>query len=368
MKNPTLIIISILLFVTSCARWGKEREEPRKILGVKIYNYDKPLPPLFQEWSQLGINTVFTDPSLYAVDEFRALAKQHDIKVFLILPVFYDAIELHKDPQLYAITEEGKLAIDDWVEFACPSRKSFRKKKIDYIEKLVKNYHPDGLSIDFIRNFVYWERVFPDQSLQNLHNTCYDDTCMTDFQNITGIHIPDTIVKPPQYASWINAHAFDQWVNWKCSVITGMVGDIVKTARKIDPDIRINIHAVPWREKDFGGAIRIIAGQDLEKLNKYTDYISPMTYEHMVKRNPEWIHSVVKDFYRQTAGKIIPSIQVNKSYLNKPLSINEFRESIKESLKFPSKGVIFWSWDQLDDQPAKKTIVKELLKKAKETE
>ncbi len=365
MKNFTPAVFLFLFLFTACSPWGGKQMESGKILGVKIYNYDKPLAPLFREWSSLGINTVFADPTLYAIDEFRELAKQHDIRVFLILPVFYDAIELHKDPQLYAITEEGKLAMEDWVEFVCPSRKSFRKKKIDFIRRLVENYHPDGLSIDFIRNFVYWEKVYPDQSLQDFHNTCYDDSCMTDFQKVTGIDIPDSIIIPHDYASWINKNAFDQWVNWKCSVITGMVRDIVEAAREIDPDILINVHVVPWREKDYGGAVRIVAGQDIKQLNEYTDFISPMTYEHMVKRTPEWIHSVVKDFYRQTDGEIIPSIQVNKSYLDKPLSVNEFRKSIKAALKAPSRGVIFWSWDQLDDQPQKKTVVKTAFDKIK---
>lgn len=254
-----MLTISLLFFLAGCNPFGDKGNGPDKVLGVKIYNYDKPLSPLFDEWSQLGINTVFTDPSLYAVDEFRSLAKDHNIKVFLILPIFFDAIELHIDPQLYSITDAGKLAIDDWVEFACPSRKSFRQKKIDYICKLVETYHPDGLSIDFIRNFVYWEKVFPDHTLQDFRNTCYDDTCMTDFQLVTGVDIPDSIYKPQQYANWINAHALDRWVDWKCSIITGMVRDIVKATREIDQDILINVHAVPWREKDYGGAGKIVA-------------------------------------------------------------------------------------------------------------
>ena len=365
MRNSATILYLLFMLVTACGPQHGEQNGPDKILGVKIYNYNKPLPPLFEEWKQLGINTVFTDPSLYAIDEFRELTGKYNIKTFLILPIFFDAIELHKNPQLYAITEEGKLAIDDWVEFVCPDRKSFRQKKIRYIRRLVETYHPDGLSIDFIRNFVYWEKVYPGQTLQDLHNTCYDDSCMTDFQTETGIKFPDSLYAAPQYAAWINENAMDPWVRWKCSLITNMVRDIVKAARAIDPGIQINVHAVPWREKDFGGAARIVAGQDLRELNKYTDYISPMTYEHMVKRDPPWIHSVVKDFYRQTNGRIIPSIQVNRSYLDKPLTVNEFRESIKQSLKSPSGGVIFWSWDQLDDQPAKKAIVKEEFEKLK---
>lgn len=353
------IALIFLIIIAGCGP-SINNDGSDKILGVKIYSYDKPLPPLFDEWDQIGINTVFTDVSLFRKEEFRSLAKEHNIRSFLILPIYFDAIELHKNPDLYSITADGKLAIDDWVEFACPSRKSFKQKKIEYISNLVKELNPDGLSIDFIRNFVYWEKVSPDFTLKDFNNSCFDDTCMVNFQAATGIHIPDSIYAPSQYAEWIKENQFEQWVDWKCSVITNMVRDIASAAKKLNPNIRINIHAVPWRKNDFGGAEKIIAGQNLIDLNEYTDYISPMTYEHMVKRDPQWVHSVVDDFYNQTGGKIIPSIQVNKSYLDNPLTINEFKKSLKEALKEPSKGVIFWSWDQLDDQPEKKNVAKEI--------
>jgi len=141
-----------------------------------------------------------------------------------------------------------------------------------------------------------------------------------------------------------------------------MVKAISEEARKIKPDIKINVHTVPWRADDFGGAIRIIAGQDLAKIASYTDYLSPMCYHYMVMRNTSWIHSVVEDVYSLTNSQVIPSIQVKEAYINKTLTPSEFRDSMVEALKPPSKGVIFWSWENLEKSPGKKELIKTFLK------
>lgn len=55
-------------------------------------------------------------------------------------------------------------------------------------------------------------------------------------------------------------------------------------------------------------------------------------------------------------------IKVNMACLNTPLELDEFKQSVVQSLKPPSSGVIFWSWEQLEEQPDKKNVLKELIK------
>ena len=82
-----------------------------------------------------------------------------------------------------------------------------------------------------------------------------------------------------------------------------------------------------------------------------------MCYWHMLKRSPAWIHEVVEDVYSQSRGRVIPSIQVGNAYLNEKLSVDEFRAALEEALKPPSGGVVFWNWDALARDPAKKAVV-----------
>ena len=86
-----------------------------------------------------------------------------------------------------------------------------------------------------------------------------------------------------------------------------------------------------------------------------------MTYAPMVRQDPAWVHSVVQDVYRQTHADILPSIQVRQAYVPEPLTPEAFGEALRESLKPPSRGVVFWSWDALVQEPEKMAMVRTVL-------
>ncbi|NQU87916.1 MAG: hypothetical protein HQ541_19375 [Mariniphaga sp.] len=352
-------LIGLFLFFVRCSNNSGEKSDI--IIGVKIYNYGEDLNGLFEEWDQIGINTVFTSEELFTRKGFRSNAEKFKIKTFIITPVFFDSEFLAENSEYYAVTDKGERAIDDWVEFVCPSREDYRKQKIESIKRIVKDLDPDGISIDFIRHFVFWEMVYPERTLSSLDNTCFDSICLNRFQLETNFELPVTLNSEQEKAIWIRENKLDSWIDWKCGLITGMIEEIVSEVKKIKPDILINTHIVPWRENDFEGAIKNIAGQDIRRIEPIVDYLSPMTYVHMVKQDPEWVNSVVSDFYKQTNGNILPSIQVKEAYLNDTLTISEFEKTLRSALKPPSKGVVFWSWEQFDIDVEKKELVKMIL-------
>jgi hypothetical protein len=351
------LIILNLLFLVSVFTGCRQKE---LMIGVKVYNIERELKPLFEEWDDLGINAVFASPSVFN-DQFSALAKEHGIQTFIILPVFYDPAALQDKPELYAITDRGEKAIDDWVEFVCPSREDYRKGKIEYISRLIRDLDPDGISLDFIRFFCFWEKVYPDRQPDSIPNTCFCPVCLEKFQSDKNIPIPGSLDNVSDIAGWITKNHQAEWTDWKCNLITSMARDIVSEAKKIKPGIKLNFHVVPWRQDDFDNAIRRIAGQNFSALSEYADIISPMTYSHMSKREPAWINSVVRDVFAQVNCRVIPSIQVNEAYLTDTLSVKEFEQTLVEALKPPSSGVFFWSWEQLEKRPEKKEIMKKVL-------
>ncbi len=332
---------------------------PEKIIGVKIYESPGDLKALFASWREAGINTAFVSAALQSDPEFRRLARANGIATFIIFPVFFDMEELGKHPDLAAITDKGVKAEDDWVKFICPTRRDHLDRKAATLRSLVKDTDPDGISLDFIRTFVFWEKVYPDRDPATLPNSCFDDSCLERFQKETGLRIPASLDGAAAKAGWILGSHGAEWTAWKCGVIAGVVRELAGAARAAKPGIRINVHAVPWRTADFGGAIRSVAGQDLGRIAPAADFISPMCYHHMVKQTPAWVHAVVEDMARTTGAAILPSIQVKEAYIPGPETPAEFRAALAEALRPPSRGVVFWNWLALAESREKLAAVRE---------
>jgi hypothetical protein len=367
MKPWFQIVAPLVLFggVASVALMGRGADTPREpekasttIVGVKIYQAKGDLDHLFASFDSLGINTLFISEELAADTRFRDLARRHHMPVFVIFPVFYDPEALKQDPGLYAITRTGERAQEDWVQFVCPTRDKFRHRKIEAMKRLVVTLQPDGVSLDFIRFFVYWEMIHPDRSYASITNTCFCPSCLASFSAATGITIPASVKTPQQAAAWIEANHLERWAKWKCGVITSMVEDLVCAAKIVRPGLKVNLHAVPWRGSDYGGAIRKVAGQDFAAISQFTDYLSPMCYTLMLRRPPKWVASVVKDMSAVASCPILASIQVRGEYESDlAMSTRDFEATLDAALAPPSRGVIFWSWDHLAKEPEKMAVI-----------
>ncbi len=356
-KTPVILILIAAFAAFQACR----TEVDNRIIGVKIYEHQGSFEALCSQWNELGINAAFSSLDILANDDYRTATARHQISTFVIFPVFFNPDKLAESPEYYAITSKGKQAREEWVEFVCPSRGDYRRQMVEKAKEIVMDHDPDGISIDFIRHFVFWEKVYPDRDPDSLPVTCFDSTCLTLFQHESGIQLPDSLNEAGQSAAWILTHHQDAWTQWRSTLITSMVDELAEAVREIKPNILVNVHLVPWSHEDYNGAGKRIAGQDIPELSKISDYLSPMTYAHMVKRDPEWIHSIVEDFYLQSGGKVLPSIQVSKAYLENELGLKEFELSLKEALKPPSEGVVFWSWERLVQDPGKLKVLQDIL-------
>jgi hypothetical protein len=354
--GPVLLISSLLL-APAC---GKARTSalPDPVVGIKIYEHPGPFEPLVRQWRDLGINTAFASETLAGNKDFRALLRTNAIALFIIYPVFQSPEALQDRPGLAALTSDGRPALDEWVEFVCPSRDDFVREKAEHLRDLVAACDPEAVSLDFIRFFVFWEKVYPERTPSSLPQTCFCPVCLERFSGESGLAIPPELGTASAAARWILENHGDAWAAWKCGVIARAVEILATAARRSKPGVLVNIHTVPWRKDDFSGAARAVAGQDASRLSRFADLLSPMAYHHMVLRTPGWIHEIVSDLSARASVPILPSIQVAEAYIDRALPPPEFRSALEEALAPPSRGAVLWSWDALERSAEKQAILK----------
>lgn len=347
-------MIFIIVSFFSC------KEASEKIIGIKIYDYAGDYEKLALEWEDMGINTAFVSTTLAADKNFREALKSRDISVFIIFPVFFNPEMLRTDSTLYAITNTGAKASEEWVEFVCPSRKLYRKGIRDQLSELVSTLEPDGVSIDFIRQFVYWEKIYADRDFNTIDKACYCDSCIAGFAVNEGVNIPTSLSSTPEKADWIDRNFHSEWDTYRCDLITSMVKELSEESHRIKTDILVNVHVVPWRSDDYNNGKISIAGQDLMAMSAYTDFVSPMCYSQMLGRDAEWISDVVGDMNNNVRGKVLPSIQVYPYYIEKSFTSQDFKRCVEESLKPPSRGVVFFSWPLFEKDSTRMKVVSDV--------
>ena len=350
----------LLSFLTAVIFFGCERS-PEQIIGIKIYDYKGDYDQLADRWVNMGINTAFVSTSLAADMNFREASEKRDLKVFIIFPVFLNPEILKGDTSLYAILNTGEKARQEWVEFVCPSRTGYRNTMIRQLADLTAELNPDGISIDFIREFVYWEKIYPDRDPNTIDRACYCDSCVNGFAAGQGISIPDSCITTREIAEWIENNFSASWDKYRCGLITSMISQLSDAAHRVKSELIVNVHIVPWRENEFGGANKKTAAQDLTGIAPVSDFISPMCYSQMLNRDAQWISDVVTDMDNNARGKVLPSIQVYPYYIEKSFTPDDFRQALKEALKPPSRGVVFFSWPLFEKDSARMDIVREIM-------
>ena len=350
-----LIIFLTAVVIFSCSR------EAEQIIGIKIYDYKGDFDQLADQWGNMGINTAFVSTSLAADTIFRRALKKNNINLFIIFPVFLNPEILEEDSSLIAILNTGDKARQEWVEFVCPSRTVYRNTMIRQLSEVTGRLDPDGVSIDFIRQFTYWEKIYADRDFRTIARACYCDSCIGGFTEEMGISIPDSCSTAAEKARWIDDNHSSSWDSYRCGLITTMIKSLSEEARRVKKGVLVNIHAVPWRAGDFGDANIKIAAQDLKAIAPFTDFISPMCYSQMLDRDAVWISDVVTDMDNRAKGMILPSIQVYPYYIERSFSAEDFRLCLQEALKPPSRGVVFFSWPLFEKDPARMEVVTEVM-------
>jgi len=289
------------------------------------------------------------------------------IDLWLIAPIFYHddngsnnnsvtARALGRQPY-WAICADGELAWEarspnpasdgTWLRIVCPNDIEYLNYRIESFKPALRACKFTGISLDFIRYFVYWEGTRPETNPQSLRDSCFCDNCVTEFAAIADVTVTGTTAV--EKAGFIRTNFAEQWTDYKCGKIDKTVEYILAEIRKEFPYLQSNLHAVPFTSTDHDGAIKRIAGQDFDLLSRRFDQISPMTYNLMKVRPAQWINDVACDIVSVIGNRVpvTPTVQ-----LNEYTRLAEIEDAVKNAIKPTSSGVVLWHIQQTSSNSA----------------
>ncbi len=355
-KSPYLFLFFSLLFFSCGVKNTNENEEQGILLGAKILTKptSEKLNQIFAEWNDCKISDAFVKEDLFCEEAYQELINNSTINSWVIVQTFFsDDNRLNPDrpDSLWAITSKGEIAQGSgdgsWLSMVCPNNEKYREEKLERIKFLIKNYKPYGVSLDFIRYFVFWEAVYEGSDPDSLPQTCFCEHCLAKFGEEFAVSIPRELNSTEKIADWVLSNELDKWEEFKVKTITSFVSEIKKEIAQIEPKTKISFHAVPWQKSEFSNALRNVAGQDFQELSNFVDYISPMCYTKMLNRESAWVNELAKDISSYSSAKIIPAIQMVPMYNHKALEMDELAELMQYAKEMSLTGLIFWPWEQI---------------------
>ena len=111
-----------------------------------------------------------------------------------------------------------------------------------YVDRLVRQGvgHPSfkGIALHLKYGSVGWFGTL---------ETGYNDYCIDMFEKATGIKVPVDRTDPLRgkaYATWLKANAREEWIRWRCSVVTGFWVRMAKKLAAARPDLKLWVNHI----------------------------------------------------------------------------------------------------------------------------
>lgn len=312
---------------------------------------------LVNQWHSLKVSSAYVlADQIRSQETIRALSEFHG-DLWLIIQTFLEPAQCQFP---LAVTETGEDAIGkgdgEWLRMLCPRGKNregttLLQWRSSQIEQLVRDFSPAGISLDFIRHFVFWEGVHTSEDIGKTHQSCFCSRCIHQFSEEFSLPIPDELSETAEISQWILDNHRAKWREFTAETITSSVKYLSEQLKSQFPKVKLNLHLVPWSSEEYEGAIRNIAGQDITALEPYIDQVAPMCYAPMLKRPAAWITQYLNELKSCTKLPIYPALQICPMYGTAPLSDSEFQEMINSAKE--GDGVMIWPWERLTESQLK---------------
>jgi hypothetical protein len=144
-----------------------------------------------------------------------------------------------------------------------------------------------------------------------------------------------------------------RWRDWRVSQLISWAGEIRAVVRARRPGALLGVYHCPWKDEEYGGALRRVLGLDLDQLAHNVDVLSPMVYHGRMHRKPEWVGEYVGWLSGRTRREtaIWPIVQAH----NDPgtISAAEFGQVLRAGAAGRSTGVMMFTAQSVAADPGK---------------
>ena len=259
-----------------------------------------------------GVNALLTESEGYS-EAVIAAAHDHGLRFYAGLACFSDHAAdfrtLHRRPELWPILETGeRRPQNEWYIGLTPTDRAQQQAVLSTIATIAGDYPIDGLFLDFVRWPLHWEiELRPGQPRPP--DSSFDAQTIRMFEAATGIDLSPGLGSAKEVADRIRGRHLQQWVDFKCRVISEFVAEARDVLDATRPQAELGVFAVP----EVDGSSEALTGQRITDLAPLADWIAPMLYHNTLLRPPGWISAAVSKVVGVAGRKTLPVLQADSN-------------------------------------------------------
>jgi hypothetical protein len=318
------------------------------------------IEPIWREWGErearataenlarAGANAIVTEASHYrddVIDWVHATGMRWIGGIACFSDYANGNQAILERPELWPVLASGqrRTEVEGYLGVV-PTFDDYNAELVERAASICRDHELDGFVLDFIRWPLHWELELRSEAGPPPVSS-FDSHTIWRFETATGIEVPH-LGDVPKRASWILEHVLDQWVRFRCAVISELVDQLVGRVRTVKPLLPVGMYVVPLPPSELAEVV----GQDLERVSPSLDFIAPMLYHKMVHRPPGWIETTLRSQRSVTDTPIVATLQVDSAEgaafgadWGPPIPVSEWSEVLEITLRNGVEGLILWT-------------------------
>jgi hypothetical protein len=305
-------------------------------------------------FDECGINALFLSSARIDSDLVERAGRE-GAAVYAEFATFRSDYLLGQYPDLAPIGRDG-VPIPRTKRFlgACPSAPRFLRDKEVALRRLLREQPVAGVWLDYLHFHCDFE--LPDPPLDQ---SCFCDRCLARFARDTGLQPPGRTTA--ERATWLLSEAVDTWTKWKCDVIAAYAAQVRRTIQEERPEAKLGIFSCPWTDEEYGGALRSILGEDIDRLHAVVDVFSPMVYQVKCGRPVAWVETYTRWLVARVAAlnarhqrhvEVWPIVEAEGA------TPDELEAVLRGAIAGGATGALFYALPHVAADPAKLAVVR----------